>query len=464
MSGSTAASTAPHIFVSHSHKDDAFTQRLVSDLHAAGAEVWVDVAGISHGNFMQRIDEALQRCDWMVLVLTPNALASQYVKDEVYTALHRVNQGYMRDVIPILAAPCVPGSIPPQWDVRQRYDATANYTAALAGLLSALGLAQHASVSPAPPQAPRQPQPAAATPQRPAPVPAPVPTRPIVPRERFPERLERLGFAAEMGRDPQTGKEMAFIRPPLCPVPAGPFLMGSDPTQDRQAYPDEQPQTTVELPAYQIGRFPVTVAEYACFVAAGHAVPQKGAYGADWQAQLKRLDHPVTCVTWKDARDYAAWLAQLTGQKWALPSEAEWEKAARWDAHGNGGRGLSRIYPWGKDFDASRCNTSESKIGTTTAVGSYGPENPARDGSSPYGAQDMAGNVWEWTRTIWDAQAYSKKAFRDDSNSTDNRALRGGSWDGSARGARAACRGDGNPDYFGGPGGFRVVVLAAAGS
>jgi tetratricopeptide (TPR) repeat protein len=135
----------PKVFVSHSHKDDDFTQRLVSDLHQAGAEVWVDVSGITYGNFMQRIDEALQQCQWMVVVLTPNAIASPYVRDEVYVALHRVNQGYMQGVIPLLASPCAPDSIPPQWDVLQRYNATQDYASAVAGLLRAVGLSRTAT-------------------------------------------------------------------------------------------------------------------------------------------------------------------------------------------------------------------------------------------------------------------------------------------------------------------------------
>lgn len=129
-----------HVFVSHSHKDEDLTQRLVIDLHQAGAEVWVDTAGLDHGNFMQRIDEALARCQWLVLVLTPNAITSEYVKQEVYAALLRVNQGFMRAVIPMLAAPCSPGTIPPQWDALQRYDATQDYAGALSGLMRAMGL------------------------------------------------------------------------------------------------------------------------------------------------------------------------------------------------------------------------------------------------------------------------------------------------------------------------------------
>src|SRR5215469_8340031 len=110
---------APKVFVSYSRKDREITQRLVSDLTKAGAEVWVDVDGIQSGNFMQAIDKALAACDWMVLVLSPNSLASDYVADETYVALHRVKQGSMKAVIPILVSECQPGSIPGTWDVLQ---------------------------------------------------------------------------------------------------------------------------------------------------------------------------------------------------------------------------------------------------------------------------------------------------------------------------------------------------------
>lgn len=132
--------TPPRIFVSHSHKDDAFTQRLVDDLHRAGAQVWVDKAGIQHGNFMERIDEALAQSEWFVLVLTPNAVESPYVRQETYTALHRVQQALMHAVIPILAAPCPSDSIPPQWDALHRYDATQDYPSAVEGVVGAVGL------------------------------------------------------------------------------------------------------------------------------------------------------------------------------------------------------------------------------------------------------------------------------------------------------------------------------------
>ena len=128
----------------------------------------------------------------------------------------------------------------------------------------------------------------------------------------------------------------------MCTVPAGPFLMGSDPKRDKDAREDEQPQYTIKLSAYEIGRYPVTVAEYACFVRTGQREPQQARSGhtvVDWPTQLQHLDHPVVCVSWHDARGYAGWLRYVTGQFWKLPTEAQWEEAAR----GTDGR----IYPWG---------------------------------------------------------------------------------------------------------------------
>ena len=100
-------------------------------------------------------------------------------------------------------------------------------------------------------------------------------------------------------------------------------------------------RVVVDLPAFQIARFPVTVAEYACFVRAGHAAPR------DWATIQTKLDHPVTTTTWYDAYDYAAWLAQRTGQPWRLPTEAEWEKAARLDPRDPLGSSSARDLPLG---------------------------------------------------------------------------------------------------------------------
>jgi formylglycine-generating enzyme required for sulfatase activity len=147
---------------------------------------------------------------------------------------------------------------------------------------------------------------------------------------------------------------------------------------------------------------------------------------------------------------YAAWLAEMTGQPWRLPTEAEWEKAARWDPQ----RGVARLYPWGDSFDKSRCNTSASGKRATTPVFAY----VNAGGASPWGALDMAGNVWEWTGSLKTPYHYSASDGREDPNSTENRALRGGSWFNDAGFARAAYRLERGPGGFFGSFGFRLVL------
>jgi formylglycine-generating enzyme required for sulfatase activity len=156
-------------------------------------------------------------------------------------------------------------------------------------------------------------------------------------------------------------------------VPAGPFLMGSS--------DNEKPQHTVELATYRIARYPVTNAEYQAFVQdSGHGPPQHW-YGEDYPEG--EGNHPVVNVYWLDALAYCEWLSEKTGKPYRLPTEAEWEKAAR----GTDGR----IYPWGNEWDETKLNSRDSGPGDTTPVGQYSP-----GGDSPYGAADMAGNVLCW--------------------------------------------------------------------
>jgi formylglycine-generating enzyme required for sulfatase activity len=165
--------------------------------------------------------------------------------------------------------------------------------------------------------------------------------------------------------------------------------MRSDPGQDKDALDNEQPQHRLSLPDYFLAKTPVTHAQYGEFVrATGHKAPQgwtNGTLSPDME------DHPVVNVSWYDARDYCQWLSQVTGKDYCLPSEAEWERGVR----GTDGR----LYPWGNQWDATRCNSEESGLGKTTSVHAY-PQ-----GASPYGLLNMAGNVWEWTRSLWGKNA-----------------------------------------------------------
>ena len=166
----------------------------------------------------------------------------------------------------------------------------------------------------------------------------------------------------------------------LVRVPAGEFIMGSDPARDPAARGDEQPQHSIYLAEFHIGKYPITNVQYQVFMDATQ--PRKLASTAHWQSPPGKENHPAASISWDEAAAFCLWLSQETGCIFRLPTEAEWEKAAR------GADG--RLYPWGEGWDASRANALEMCPGTTPA-GQFSP-----DGDSPYGVADMSGNVWEW--------------------------------------------------------------------
>jgi formylglycine-generating enzyme required for sulfatase activity len=237
------------------------------------------------------------------------------------------------------------------------------------------------------------------------------------------------------------------FEPEMVLIPAGEFLMGSDPSVDKDAQDGEQPQHILYLPDYYLAKTPVTNAQYAAFVyATGHEPPL---HWEDGKPPRGREDHPVKWVHWADAVAYCDWLAEVTGKPYRLPSEAEWEKGAR----GTDGR----IYPWGNQWDEERCNSGEDYEFHTTPVGAY-PE-----GASPYGLLDMAGNVLEWTRSVFKNYPYDPEDGREDLEAGGYHVLRGGSFYLDLTAVRCAFRG--RPDFIydfsdGEDFGFRVCVMS----
>lgn len=223
---------------------------------------------------------------------------------------------------------------------------------------------------------------------------------------------------------------------PLVWIPAGNFLMGSDKIKDPKANDNELPQHSITLPGYWIGRFPVTVAQWKVFA-------KESGYKLDKRSLQDPDDYPVRWVSWDNALAYCKWLSEKSGLPVTLPSEAEWEKAAR----GTDGR----IYPWGNEFDKDKCNTAESGIENTTPVGKYSPA-----GDSPYGCADMAGNVSEWTRSKPRNYPYNAEDGRENLESTDYRLVRGGSF--YLPNERVSYREFDLPNSRRGILGFRVVV------
>lgn len=259
-------------------------------------------------------------------------------------------------------------------------------------------------------------------------------------------------------------------------VPAGPFQMGINDLQvewlarrSREArawrekghFGREQPQHTVALASYCIGKYPVTVGEYREFVSAdGYGCSRYWtAVGWDWRSALQR-DRPdfwpdakwsgndalpVVGVSWFEAMAYCRWLSEATGRSYRLPTEAEWEKAAR----GTDGR----LYPWGDEFDARLCDTRAGGLGGTRPVGLLG-----ENAESPYGCAAMAGNVSEWTLSEFRPYPYNGRDGREDEGGEAARAIRGGSWFKPELRARSTSRGYNDPCFSDNDVGFRVVL------
>ncbi|MDW8326912.1 MAG: bifunctional serine/threonine-protein kinase/formylglycine-generating enzyme family protein [Anaerolineales bacterium] len=207
-------------------------------------------------------------------------------------------------------------------------------------------------------------------------------------------------------------------------VPAGPFLMGSD-RNDVNALAFEWPQRTVTLDAFWIDETEVTNGQYALCVAAGRCVPpvsMRSATRPNYYSDPAYSNYPVIYVNWAEARDYCEWAGRR------LPTEAEWEKAAR------GVNGA--LYPWGNSAPSpTRANFNRARS-DTTAVGSY------PDGASPFGALDMAGNVYEWVNDWYRGAYYLEAPDVNPLGPTTGtlRVLRGGAWNSESREVRAASR------------------------
>ncbi len=263
---------------------------------------------------------------------------------------------------------------------------------------------------------------------------------------------ELPGFRADAWFLPDDA-QLGFVE-----IPAGPFPMGAAPTTDAQAFDNERwsaasARGTVDLPAYLIGRYEVTVAQFAAFAAAT-------GFPAEPQTLEAPPDHPVANVSWPDALAYCRWLdtelreaAQTpptlaerlqAGWQVTLPSEAQWEKAAR----GTDGR----RFPWGGEMRWDRANPQS---------GAAAPAGSVPCPECPYGLRDMSGNVWEWTRSPYRPYPFDD-AERGDLEADALWVMRGGSFTDPARNLRTTTRGGADPGARRPFIGFRVALSPPA--
>ena len=259
--------------------------------------------------------------------------------------------------------------------------------------------------------------------------PAPVKETEIAP-EMLGDKKSRLRGKRDLDFEPaKTDAQLFFAEMSFQRIPAGDFLMG-----------DGNERHTVNISYdYYMARLPVTTADYGKFA------------GSQFEVESRKENHPVVEVSWHDAQKYTVWLNNNHAGKlpkdyrFALPSEAEWEKAARGE--------YANEYPWGNEFDKAKCNSRESGIGTTSAVGQF---SPASD--SPYGCADMSGNVWEWTRSLYKNYPYLAEDGREKEAGSGSRVLRGGSFLNDLSSVRCAFRINNLPGYSSLSLGFRLCV------
>ncbi|MCP5098576.1 MAG: SUMF1/EgtB/PvdO family nonheme iron enzyme [Chloroflexi bacterium] len=268
------------------------------------------------------------------------------------------------------------------------------------------------------------------------------------------ERVAAADTLAKIG-DPRPG--VCDLEPDLIPIADGAFLMGEG-------------RDEIELKAFAIARYPVTNAQYRRFIVDGgytekwrHCWTVEGwqeSVKRSWQeprywddVQFNQANQPVAGVSWHEAVAYANWLREKTGRPYRLPTEAEWERAARGQD--------AREYPWGNEWQEGAANSEELGMERTSAVGCFG------DGAAACGAQDMSGNVWEWCQTRWQDEngneyvlPYQAGDGREDlsGNWKAYRVFRGGAYNNDQSPLGCAFRYWFNPDVRVVDVGFRVCV------
>jgi formylglycine-generating enzyme required for sulfatase activity len=455
------------VFISHVEEDGVIVLEVAQGLEAAGYTTWYYERDALPGvSYLAQVRQAIEQSQAVVVIISSHSLSSQQVAKEVMAG-----QEGEKPLIPVLRGITRlefqktqqgwPEAVAAATSISIPVEGTAAILPRVIHGLNALGIQPTGKAVP-----PREEEKARVSPE-------------TAPR-KFPLRIMwvvvLLVLAVLAGRvwiwpllRPPVKLKTKVLEPSgitMVYVPAGEFLMGSA-DSDPKADDEEKPQHTVYLDGYWIGQTEVTNAQFAKFIAAGgYSKPEYWTDNGWWwkesqgitqpfywtDVQWNNPDYPVVAVSWYEAAAYAKWAGVR------LPTEAEWEKAAR----GTDGR----TYPWGNSWDTTRLNfcdrnctvewkdsTADDGYGTTAPVGSYA------SGVSPYGVLDMAGNVWEWVADWYSASYYSQSPASNPGGPTwgTGRVVRGGCWDSDRGRTRCAYRQGIGPDYNDIYCGFRVA-------
>jgi toxoflavin biosynthesis protein ToxD len=236
----------------------------------------------------------------------------------------------------------------------------------------------------------------------------------------------------------------------LIEIPAGMSCLGSD-IHDPYASERERPLREVYISAFRISKYPTIRAQFAEYI---HAT--NGGFSSDWgpldgrgwpQSLEVEGDLPMVTISWDLALRYCSWLSAKTGKQVDLPTEAEWEKAAR--------GGNDRLWPWGNEFDSSLCSSAENGLDSLVTVYEY------EKGGSPFGVMHMSGLVWEWCLDFYDPNSHLNARFVNPVNLVPaaQRVVKGGSAYCTKEIVRPAGRDWTNSvNQGGGDDGFRIIV------
>lgn len=409
------------VFLCHAKEDKPKVRDLYRRLRSDGIDVWLDERSLLPGqDWRVEIPRAVRESDVVVVCMSPvSARKEGFVQAEINFALDKAlekPEGTIY-IIPAKLEECDAPDKLNRWQWVNLFDDMNDGYEML--MLSLKLRAKNLGASLIPPQ---KEEPAGST-----------LSQPRIEKITLPLKSNTVAVANQRKLEVYTLAGLEFVL-----VPKGKFIMGGT------ANDNEKPKGEIDIPYdYWMARFPVTNAQYNQFV-----LPVKAKHPvSNWE---KIKDQPVVNVNWYHAMSYCMWLNDEfahelpDGYIFRLPTEAEWEKAAR----GTDGR----EYPWGNVFDPTRSNC-EKFSQTTTPVGQFSPR-----GDSPYGSADMAGNVWEWCHSLYKPYPYLASDGREDEAISGSRVFRGGSFANDRIAVRCASRGDDDPGYLNHNIGFRVAA------